>query len=325
MTRPSILPPLAILAAGLMLAGCARPQADAAADGATPASTAPPPAAAPPGDTAPGNTEPMYAFRIGPLEAVALHDGDIDVANDGKTFGIGQPQSAIDAVLASAQLPTDTLHLSIQPLLVRGDGRVMLFDTGAADASFARAGKLPQSLQAAGVAPGDVTDVFISHLHPDHVGGLLAKDGTPAFPNAAVHLSAPEWAAMQADTGLEKLVAAIRPKAKAFTPGAELIPGVVKAVADAGHTPGHSAYEIGSGKDRLLYIGDGAHHWAISVQRPDWVVQFDQDAERGRQARRALLQRAADEQLRVYAVHFPFPGLGVIEARGDTFVWLPEG
>src|SRR3546814_6893184 len=117
--------------------------------------------------------------------------------------------------------------LSIQPLLVRGDGRVLLFDTGAGDVGWARGGRLPASLRAAGVEPSQVTAVFISHLHADHVGGLLTPDGALAFPEATVHLSAPEWAAMQADADAADLVAAIKPKVAAFEPGAELVPGMV--------------------------------------------------------------------------------------------------
>ena len=91
-----------------------------------------------------------------------------------------------------------------------------------------------------------------------------------------------------------------------------------------GHTPGHSAYEIASGADRLLYIGDSAHHFVISVQKPDWTVEFDGDAPIAQASRRALLQRAADQNLRLYAVHFPYPGVGRVKAQGDGFVWIPE-
>ena len=263
-------------------------------------------------------------FKIGALDAVALKDGDIDVVNDEKTFAIGQPAQDVNALLSAAGQPTDVLHLSMQPLLVRSGAKVLLFDTGAADASFARGGRLPASLREAGVEPSQVTDIFISHQHQDHVGGLLTRDGKLAFPNATVHLSAPEWDSLKGDQGAAALVAAITPKVAAFKPGAQLIPGVVKAVEVDGHTPGHSAYEIASGDQRLLYIGDTAHHFVISVQRPEWTVQYDGDAPLAQASRRALLQRAADGKLRIYAVHFPFPGLGRVQAKGEGFEWVPE-
>src|SRR5688500_2354413 len=316
MTRTSLAVLMTTLLACALLSGCSEPQ---------PAATATTMPAPPASEATPTASHPdVFRFRIGTLDAAALKDGDIDAANDGKTFGVGQPTEQVAALLSAAGQPADVLHLSIQPLLVRSGTRILLFDTGAADASFARAGRLPASLRAAGVEPSQVTDVFLSHRHPDHVGGLLTREGTPAFPNATIHLAAPEWQALQNDGDAAPLVAAIAPKVAAFQPGAVLLPGVVTAVAMDGHTPGHSAYEIASGDERLLYIGDSAHHFVVSVQRPEWTVQYDANAPLAQTRRRALLQRAADDDLRVYAVHFPFPGLGRIDAKDDSFVWVPE-
>ncbi|WP_158987273.1 MBL fold metallo-hydrolase [Lysobacter panacisoli] len=315
--RLSVL--VAAVIAGATLSACSdRPPAatDASATTAPPTTTTSAPA--------PASASDLFRFRIGTLDAVALKDGTIDVANDGKTFAIGQPAADVNALLTAAGQPTDAMHLSIQPLLVRSDARVLLFDTGAGDASFARAGHLADALRAAGVEPAQVTDIFLSHAHPDHTGGLLTREGTLAFPNAAIHVSQPEWDALKVDAGAAKLVAAITPKVATFAPNAEIVPGVVKAVAVDGHTPGHSAYEIASGNERLLYIGDTAHHHVISVQRPEWTVQWDQQAPVAQASRRALLQRAADGNVRVYAVHFPFPGIGHVKKDGDNFVWVPE-
>jgi glyoxylase-like metal-dependent hydrolase (beta-lactamase superfamily II) len=307
--------------AGMLLAGCSEPKSAAADTPASASASAAPAAASASQQPA---TPDVLRFRIGALEAAALKDGDIEVANDGKTFAIGQPADQVNALLAAAAAPTEVLHLSIQPLMVRSGARILLFDTGAADASFARAGRLPASLRAAGVEPSQVTDVFISHQHQDHVGGLLTREGALAFPNAAIHLSAPEWEALKGDRDAAALVAAIAPKVATFQPGAAIVPGVVTAVAVDGHTPGHSAYEIASSDERLLYLGDTAHHHVISVQRPEWTVQYDMNAPLAQTSRRALLQRAADGKLRVYAVHFPFPGLGHVKAQGDSFVWEAE-
>lgn len=318
MTRSPLALAVSLLLAGTMLAGCAKKPAseEQAAAPAAPAAAAPAPASQEQAD--------IHRFRIGTLDAVALRDGTIDTPNDGKTFGVGQKTEDVAALLSANGQPTDTLQLSIQPLLLRDGDRTVLFDTGAGGETWAKAGKLQASLRAAGVEPAQVTDVLLSHGHPDHVAGLLAKDGTPAFPNATVRMSAPEWAAMQENPNAAKLVAAIGRKVATFEPGAPVLPGVT-AVALEGHTPGHSAYEIASGDERLLYIGDAAHHYIVSVQRPDWTVEYDQDAPRAQAARRALLKRAADGNLRVYAVHFPFPGLGHVKAQGDAYVWVPEG
>lgn len=307
----------ALLAAALavMLAACAE-------------SAAPPPASVlPQGDTGAGDQvvrdTDAYRFRIGGHEAFVLRDGEIRLPNDGSILAQGVPKAEVDAVLDAAGLATDTLQLNVQALLVRLGDRVVLFDTGAGDAAFADAGRLPQSLAAAGIAPAEVTDIVISHAHGDHVGGLLNGDGQPAFANATVRMSAPEWQALQADADQSALATAMAPRIEAFEPGAEVLPGVT-SVPVGGHTPGHSAYLIDGGAERLLYIGDTVHHHVISVQRPRWRIQFDGDAPTAEDSREALLARVADENLLVSSPHFPYPGLGRVERRDPGFVYVPQ-
>lgn len=274
-------------------------------------------------DSAAAITSPdVHAFTIGDFQAFALRDGGLSVPNDGNVLAMGEPKADVDALLTRAGLSADTLDLSIQPLLVRAGERLVLFDTGAAG-QMGTEGKLPASLAAASVAPDQITDVLISHLHGDHVGGLV-RDGALAFPNAAIRMSADEWTALQADAAMADLVRVIAPKVETFAAGAEVLPGVQSVDID-GHTPGHSGFEIVSDGERLLYIGDTMHHHVISVQRPTWTIAFDGDEAVAEASRQALLARAADQNARVYAFHFPFPGLGRIERREGDFVWTPEG
>jgi glyoxylase-like metal-dependent hydrolase (beta-lactamase superfamily II) len=215
------------------------------------------------------------------------------------------------------------VHLSIQPLLVRTGDRVVLIDAGAGG-QMGTENRLGASLAAAGVQPAQITDVLISHSHGDHIGGLAGTDGGLAFPNAAIRMSAAEWADLQANPGsFGPLIEAMRPKVQTFEPGAEVAPGVT-AVALAGHTPGHTGYEIVSGVDRLLYIGDALHSSVISVQRPELVNGWDSDSAAAIRTRQGLLERGASGDLRIYGVHFPFPGIGRFERRDDGFVWTPE-
>ena len=275
----------------------------------------------------------VQPFALGNFSAIALRDGGLAVPNDNKVFGVGRTPEDVAAVLRAAGQSGDELQLSIQPLLVRAGNRVLLFDTGTGAKGAPAGGRLASSLAAAQVAPEDITDIFISHAHFDHVGGLVNDAGGLAFPNAAVHLSAPEWAFLQgmtAETAArygfdhDALIAAMSPKVEAFAPGAEIIPGVVTAVEIRGHTPGHSGYLIGSGASSLLYVGDAVHHFVVSVQRPEWTIAFDTDARTAETSRAELLARSAASGQRIYAVHFPFPGLGRIERRGEGFVWVGE-
>lgn len=327
-TRVSI--PLAAFALTAALAAC-KPQAEAPPPAAetTPVEAAPAPEAAPA-----AQSEDAKAFAIGALSALALRDGALEFPNDNKVFGVGHTPEEVAAVLTAAGAPTDKLHLTVQPLLVKTADRVLLFDTGAGTNFGPTAGRLAASLAAAKVDPKSVTDVFISHAHGDHIGGLVNAQGALAFPNATIHMSAPEWKFL---SGLDDeaakafgigqraaFIAAVTPKIDAFAPGAELVPGVVQAVAIKGHTPGHSGYRIGSGQDTLLYVGDAMHHWVVSVQKPEWPISFDGDTKVGAASRSELLAQSAATGQRIYAVHFPFPGLGTIEKRGEGFVWKAE-
>jgi glyoxylase-like metal-dependent hydrolase (beta-lactamase superfamily II) len=276
----------------------------------------------------------VQTFPVGDFSAMALRDGALEFPNDSKTFGVGRTSAEVTELLTGTGLPTDRLELSIQPLLVKTADRVLLFDTGAGANMGSSGGRLPASMAAARIDPASITDVFISHAHGDHVGGLLRAEGALAFPNAAIHISSPEWAflkGMNAETAAgvaipqhAAFIATITPKVVEFPPDADIIAGVIKAVAIKGHTPGHSGFLITSGQSSLLYVGDTMHHFVVSVRRPDWTVGFDADAPTAQASRSALLARSAESGQRLYAVHFPFPGLGKVERGDDGFVWVPE-
>jgi glyoxylase-like metal-dependent hydrolase (beta-lactamase superfamily II) len=297
---------------------------------------APAPAAqTPPPTTVAAKKVPnVHAFTIGELSAYALRDGTIEFPNDNKIFGVGRTAEETSALLAASGLPTDTLHFSVQPLLVKTADKVLLFDTGAAGSFGPGTGLLPGALAEAGVDPAKVTDVFISHLHGDHVGGLIDAQGALAFPNATIHIQKAEWTFLQEvkedmakAMGLAKrdvLVAAMKPKVVAFAAGAELVPGVVTAVDIQGHTPGHSGYKITSGTQSILYVGDSMHHFVISVRKPDWLVSFDADQAKGAKSRAKLIADAAASGQRIFSVHFPFPGIGRFEKKDDGYAWVAE-
>lgn len=275
-----------------------------------PAPTAP--VAAPASDT--------HAFRIGQVEAVALRDGTIVLTNSPEQSPWGATAD-VAAVLTANGVTDNRIHLSVQPLLVKDGERVVLIDTGAGG-QMGTENKLPTSLAAAGVQPGQVTDILISHAHGDHVGGLVAN-GALVYPNATVRMTAAEWSAMQRQNELQPVADLIGPKVQTFEPGATITPAIT-ALPLAGHTAGHSGYEIANGGARLMYIGDALHSSLISVQRPELVNKWDLNSDAAIATRQELLERGASQNLLFYGVHFPFPGLGRIQRRNDGFVWAPE-
>jgi len=258
------------------------------------------------------------SFRVGALSLTALHDSQISVANDGKIFGLGVSTSAVANVLRAAGAPTDRITLSVNTLLVRTGRRLVLIDTGLGPQHD---GALPGSLKLAGVSPGEVTDVLITHPHPDHIGGLLDAQGGLAFPNATIHMASAAWAWMQQKVA-PAMVRTVAPRIRTFAPGAKVAPGIV-SVSLPGHTPGHVGYEIISGHSRLIDFGDLAHSSIVSLARPQWAIGFDNDQALGRKTRLETLPALARSGEWVFAPHFPYPGVGRIVAAGRGFAWKP--
>ena len=272
-----------------------------------------------PAAAAPSREAGVHRFRIGRLEAAVVNDGYLPVANDGKVWS-DPPPAEIGRVLAAAGLPSDATTLDIDVLLVRAGERVVLIDTGVG-ANLPTGGRLQANLAKAGVSPGDVTDIIITHGHFDHIGGLRAPGGGLAFPRAKVRMTAAEWAALRASPP-PGFVQAVGPQVETFAPGAVILPGFT-AVEVRGHTPGHTAVRVDGGGGSLLAVGDTAHHYVVSLREPEFTISFDADAPTAEASRRALLNAAAGRRERVYAPHFPFPGLGTVRREGDGFAWLP--
>lgn len=275
-----------------------------------------------------------------PAQAQALL-GKADVG-DIKAFVLSDGYRPLDAKLLLADTPDKQAAVqaaypegktmnSLNVLLFKSGDRVVLVDTGGGQILGPGAGGLPKALDEAGVKPETITDVVLTHLHRDHVGGL-GLDGKAAFPAATVHLSkaesaywlnpdneakAPERARSTFSTAREML--ALYPgRVKTFEPGAELLPGATPLAA-YGHTPGHVALLLASKGQTLLFFGDLLHAMGLQLPRPDVSIAFDSDPAQAAQARKALLERAAREGWTVSGVHVPGPETYRIKAAGQGF------
>lgn len=267
--------------------------------------------------TTPAAAQP---FKLGSLRLIALRDAQFVIPNDGKTIGSDADIATVGTLLKASGLPDDRLTLSVNALLVRAGKRVILIDSGLGPAAH---GALMASLGEAGVAPDEVTDVLVTHSHFDHVGGLAGADGKPAFPKAVIRMSTAEWAWMKNQPNAAALVKVIDGHVQTFKPGATIAPGVT-SVALNGHTPGHVGYEITSGKQSLLDIGDMAHSWVISLKKPEWIMQYDNDKAAAMATRKATFARLAKSHELVFSPHFPFPGVGRVVADGDAYTWAAQ-
>ena len=276
-----------------------------------------------------------YRMMLGRFEVTALSDGS-------HTFPVDTVMTGIDGPAVEQALARNDLHRpvqgSINAFLVNTGTRLVLIDTGAGSLYGPCCGRLMANLRAAGYAPEQVDVVLLTHLHKDHVGGVLAG-GRPAFPNAVVRAAgsdadywlapanraqAPEFLASFFDSAR----AAVAPYVQAgrFRPfdagaGSELVPGI-RPVAEPGHTPGHSGFLVADGGQALLVWGDVVHVAAIQLDAPAVTLKYDTDGARAAATRGALLERAARERLLVAAAHVAFPGLGHVRRDGAGYTWL---
>jgi glyoxylase-like metal-dependent hydrolase (beta-lactamase superfamily II) len=261
-----------------------------------------------------------HSFKVGALKLVVLRDSAIEIPNDNSVFGLNAPVGAVAKVLQRAGAPTDHVTLSVDDLLIQMPGHLVLIDTGFGPTQH---GALPQSLASAGFSPAQITDILITHAHPDHIGGLVDSHGHSAFPKAVIRMSDREWASMQTNKDAAAVISAIRPQVRTFQPGTAILPGITP-IAFYGHTPGHVGYRITSRGQTLLDIGDLAHSSIVSLAKPEWTMEFDDDKAEGVEQREGELSKLAKSHEQIFAGHFPYPGIGQIEKTRSGFRFRPD-
>ena len=220
-------------------------------------------------------------------------------------------------VSASNHIPADKARFYFTPTVVNTGSETVLFDAG-----LSVQGTLP-ALAAAGYAPEDIDVIVITHMHGDHIGGLM-NDGAPTYPNARYVTGQVEFDAW-ASRDNERFEANVRPLADKMSfigDGGSVTSGIT-GVAAFGHTPGHMAYMIDSGGKQVLVMADTANHYVWSLAYPDWEVKFDQDKAAAAATRRRILGMVAADKIPLIGYHMPFPGTGYVDTRGDGFHFVP--
>ena len=276
-----------------------------------------------------------YALRVGEIDVLVISDGPLPLP--AATLATNADPADLAAWLDDLLLPPDVYKWPLNVVVVRSGGRTVLIDTGigAEYPDFPRAGRLALRLDAAGINPASVTDVVLTHLHMDHVGGLLA-DGLRGRlrPDLPVHLAAAEaefWASpdfpafmpppVQETLGPVALrfLDEYRSRLRLFEKEYEVAPGVVVR-RTGGHAPGHSVVRLASGGDRLTFAGDAV--FPNHFDHPNWYNAFDHDPEEAVRVRLGLLQELAATGEPLVAAHLPFPS-GRVAVAGDVFRWVP--
>ncbi|BBO13373.1 MULTISPECIES: MBL fold metallo-hydrolase [Bradyrhizobium] len=277
-----------------------------------------------------------YALRIGEIDVMVVSDGVLTLP--GAMLAHNAAPAVREAWLKENFLPPDAFDWALNVVVVRSGGRTILIDAGmGAEFPLPRAGQLIHRLEAAGIDLASVTDVVLTHMHMDHVGGLLV-DGVKQQlrPDLQIHVAAaevkfwesPDFSHVSMPDGFPD---ALRATAKRFTKEYrsqlrlfedehEVAPGVV-IHRTGGHTPGHSIVRLTSGGDRLTFAGDLV--FAVGFEHPDWHNGFEHYPEEAARARTSLLRELAETGGLLVATHMPFPSVGHVATAGDAFRWVP--
>ncbi|NEX62172.1 MBL fold metallo-hydrolase [Noviherbaspirillum galbum] len=275
----------------------------------------------------------FYRIMVGDIEVTAISDGTVQLPVDKL---LQEPAADTKRALAQSFLstPVDT---SVTAYVVNTGAKLVMIDAGAGKLFGPTLGKVAANLKAAGYQPEQVDEIYITHLHPDHVGGL-APGGTPAFPNAVVRADRRDTEFWLSQANLDKAPADNKPffqgamgslqpyasaqRLRTFDGDNELVPGV-RASSSYGHTPGHTTYVVESKGQKLLLVGDLIHVGAVQFAKPGVTIAFDTDQKAAAAARRATFTQAAKKGDMIGASHLPFPGLGHLRSAGQGFQWVP--
>jgi glyoxylase-like metal-dependent hydrolase (beta-lactamase superfamily II) len=278
-----------------------------------------------------------YALRVGDIDVLVVSDGVLPIAAPVLATNVDPAVRA--AWLDDMFLPPDTLDWPLNVVVVRSGGRTILIDAGLGVEfpDFPRAGQTAKRLEAAGIDLASVTDVVLTHMHMDHIGGLLADGVRDRLrPDLRVHLAAaeaefwesPDFSRVSMPPGFpdalrrtaKRFLNEYRSQLQTFETEYEVAPGVVVR-RTGGHTPGHSVVRLASGSDRLTFAGDLV--FAVGFDHPDWFNGFEHFPEEAARVRVNLLRELAASREPLVASHLSFPCVSHVAVDGDVFRWVP--
>jgi len=273
-------------------------------------------------------SENIFSVKLGNSKVFLLSEGQRD----------GSANILIDAKpeIVKKYAPNNSFPMATNAFLWQVDGKNILFDTGYGKELF-------NNLQSLQIKPEDIDAILITHAHGDHIGGLLVNDKA-AFPKALLYMSQEEYDYWTSDEAMnqapegsrggfllaKKVAAAYKDHLHLFEPNAinppynkELCYGI-KAIAAFGHTPGHTAYLITSGKDEMLIWGDLAHAMAVQMPHPEIAVSYDTNPKLAIQSRSVIMQFVSQNKIPIAGMHIPFPSIGFIENAESGYKFVPE-
>lgn len=278
----------------------------------------------------------LVATEIGAATLTTVSDGNLVLPASFQFEGI--PPEQAEQLRAEFGLAGDQVTPPCNLALFQDGENTVLFDVGSGPDFMPSAGKILESLDAAGLSAEDITHVVFTHAHPDHIWGLVDDFDELTFPEATYLMGRAEWDywwnpetvdSIDAErqsfaVGAKRRLEYIENAVQLFEDDEEILPGIA-AVATFGHTPGHMSFEVRNGSDAAMIVGDALVNHHLAFARPGLPGGSDQDPETAAATRERLLDRLTSEQLPLVGFHLPEGGIGRAEKVEDGYRYVPEG
>lgn len=272
-----------------------------------------------------------YKFMVGSYEITSIYDGYSNLSLDTyKGIDAGRAEEIIRKEYShiSGSGKDFKLKISVNTFLINTGKELILVDTGSGNSIGAAAGFVKKNIEPAGYKAEDVDKIIFTHLHPDHVGGLI-EGGKPVYPNAVIYVNEKEMDFWLNNSGFKKELKDIlnsyksNKKYKPLKDGTEITAGI-KGILLSGHTIGHTGFEITSNGEKLLIWGDIVHGYEVQFADPDVTTAYDYDQNQARETRKVLMAKVSKEGTMVAGAHLPFPGAGhIAPVSSGGYRWIP--
>ena len=267
-------------------------------------------------------------FKIGDIDAIVLSDGSMNMP---VSFVLPTvEEKVVRDLFQTGAAPSIVAQVNV--VVLKTGGGLVLIDAGGSADFIATIGSFADRFEQAGFKAEHVTDIVLTHAHPDHLWGAIDGFDESRFAKARVHMSVAErdfW--MQPGltgsmpdplkgmtAGTQRRLKIIEAQISGQKIGAEILPGI-SLVDTAGHTPGHASVLISSKNEALLVGGDALSNAIVSFEKPDWIWGPDFEPDKAIASRKQLLDRLATDRLRLVGYHLPWPGLGRVERKDNAY------